>query len=149
MRFLTQMYVTGSYCTCPAQHYEVVTEPGRVQRSVQYTLPGVALRQKGPLPDLSQVAIRVWGTVIDGPGGVYALSVHQQTPGDDAQVLIRRVKDIRQGQEFEITGGPQDRIVLQTRTPYVLSVEGSNPNLHPQQQLTLQGRACFYLATRP
>jgi hypothetical protein len=75
--------------------------------------------------------------------------LRQQTPGDDAHVLIRHVKDIRQGQEFEITGGPQDRIVLQTRTPYVLSVEGSNPHLRPQQQLTLQGRACFYLDTRP
>jgi hypothetical protein len=80
---------------------------------------------------------------------MYALSVRQQTPGDDIHALIRRVEDIRQGQEFEITGGPQDRIVLQTRTPYVLSVEGSNPNLRPQQLLTLQGRACFYLATHP
>lgn len=148
-RFLTQMYLTGSYCTCPAQHQEVITETGRVRRSVQYTLPGVSMRQHGPLPDLSQVSVRVWGKVIDGPGGVYALSVRQQAPGDDAQALIRHVKDIQQGQEFEITGGSQDRIVLQTRTPYVLSVEGYNLNLRPQQQLTLQGWACFYLATRP
>jgi hypothetical protein len=126
----------------------VVTESGRVRRSVQYTLPGVAIRQSGPLPDLSQVSIRVWGKVIEGPGGVYALSVRQQTPEDGAQALLRRVANIRQGEEFEITGGPQDRIVLQTRTPYVLSVEGFNPNLQPQQQLVVQGRACFYLARR-
>lgn len=147
-RFLSQMYLTGSYCTCPAQHYEVVTETGRVRRHVQYTLPGMTHQQIGLLPDLTRVWVRLWGKIVDGPGGVYILSVQQHASGDDADALVRRVENIRQGQEFEITRGTQDRIGLRTRTPYVLLVEGANPNLRPQQLLKLQGWACFYLASR-
>jgi hypothetical protein len=114
---------------------------------VQYTLPGVTQQPVGLLPDLSQVWVRLWGKIVDGPGGMYVLSVRQHTSGGDTDTLERRVENIRQGQEFEITHGSQDRIGLRTRTPYVLLVEGANPNLRPQQLLKLQGRACFYLAS--
>jgi len=147
-RFLSQMYLNGSYCTCPAQHYEVVTETGRVRRHVQYTLPGMTPQPIGLLPDLTQVWVRLWGKIVDGPDGVYALSIQQHASGHDTDTLVRQVGNIRQGQEFEITRGSQDRIGLRTRTPYVLLVEGTNPNLRPQQLLKLQGHACFYLTSQ-
>lgn len=148
VRFLTQMYLTGAYCTCSAQHHEVVTTQGLVRRQVQYTLPGLTIRQRG-LPDLSQVLVRIWGKIVDGPGGVYALSVRLHTLENDTQAVVRHVEDIHQGQEFEITGGLRDRILLRTRTPYHLMIEARNPDLHPQQKLMVQGRACFYLVSRP
>ncbi|MEE8292411.1 MAG: hypothetical protein V3R80_13105 [Candidatus Tectomicrobia bacterium] len=147
VRFLTQMYLTGSYCTCPAQHREMVTEQGGVRRAVRYTLPGIALRQRGPLPDLSRVFVRVWGKIIDGPGGVYTISVRLHQEGHTTHVFSRRIDDIRQDQEFEITRGPQDRLLLHTRIPHHLQIEGHNANLQPPQQLTVQGRVCFYLVS--
>jgi hypothetical protein len=145
MRFLSQMYLTGSYCTCATMHREVVIEQGRIRRHVQFTLPGLSLRQRGPLPDLSRVQARFWGMIVSGPGGEYALSVRLYEAERNVMTLDRHLKHIRQGQEFEITTGPQHRILLQARTPYRIMVESSNALLRPQQQLALQGRACFYL----
>jgi len=146
-RFLTQMSLQGSYCTCVTLYREGVTEKGRVHRHVQYTLPGLQMRQFGSLPDLSRVYARLWGTIVDGPGGSYALSVRIHEEGREAEALVRRLSHLQQGQEFEITAGPQQRLLLRARTPYHVLVEGANPALAPQQVLTLQGRACFYLVS--
>lgn len=146
-RFLTQMYLQGFYCTCAAVHREVITEKGRVHRQVQYTMPGLQLRQFGSLPDLSRVHARLWGTIVDGPGGSYAVSVRIHEEGREAEALVRRLPRLQQGQEFEITAGPQQRLLLRARTPYQVTVEGENPALRPQQMLIVQGRACFYLVS--
>ena len=146
-RFLAQMSLQGSYCTCGTLYREAVTEQGRVYRHVQYTMPGLQLRQFGSLPDLSRVYARLWGTIVDGPGGSYALSVRIYEEGREAEALVRRLPRLQQGQEFEITAGPQQRLLLRARTPYHVLVEGENSALAPQQVLTLQGRACFYLVS--
>ena len=146
-RFLTQIYLQGFYCTCTAAHREVITEKGHVRRQVQYTMPGLQLRQFGSLPDLSRVQARLWGTIVDGPGGWYAVSVRISEEGREAEALVRRLPRLQQGQELEITAGPQQRLLLRARTPYQVTVEGENPALHPQQVLTVQGRACFYLVS--
>jgi hypothetical protein len=142
------MYMQGFYCTCATVHREVIMEQGRVRRQVQYTMPGLQLRQFGALPDLSRVQARLWGTIVDGPGGSYTVSVRiaaEGREGRDTETLVRRLPRLRQGQEFEITNGPQQRLVLRARTPYQMTVEGENPALRPQQVLTVQGRACLYL----
>ena len=146
-RFFTQMYLQGSYCTCATVHREVVTEQSRVRRHVQYTMPGLQMRQFGSLPDLSRVQARLWGTIVDGPGGWYAVSVQIYEAGREAEPLVRRLMRIQQGQEFEITAGPQQRMLLRARTPYHVTVDGENSALHPPQVLTVQGRACFYLVS--
>ena len=146
-RFLTQMYLESSYCTCAAMHREAVKEAGQVSRRTQYTLPGLSTRQFGSLPDLSRVQARLWGTILQGPGGVYNLSVRIYEEGRETAALARQIKGVQQGQEFEITGGPKDRILLRANTPYQLVIEGSNPTLRPEQVLTLQGRACVYLVS--
>ena len=147
LRFLVEMYRNGSYCTCAALHQERVTETGRIRRSVQYTLPGLPLPQGAWVPDLSRVQARFWGTIVDGPGGQYALSMRIYEEGREAEALVRRLKPIKQGQEFEITAGPQQRMLLRMHASYHVMVEGQNPQLRPQQHLTVQGRACFYLAS--
>jgi hypothetical protein len=146
-RFLTQMYFESSYCTCAALHREAVKEVGQVSRRTQYTLPGLSTRQIGSLPDLSRVQARLWGTILQGPGGVYDLSVRIYEEGRETAALARQIKGVQQGQEFEITGGSKDRIVLRANTPYQMVIEGSNPALRPEQVLTLQGRACVYLVS--
>jgi hypothetical protein len=147
VRFLTQIYLTGSYCTCAATHREVVTETGRIRRHVQYTLPGLSLRQYGLLPDLSRVQARFWGTIVSGPGGQYALSIRLYEEGREAEAVVRHLEPIQQGQEIEITAGAQQRLLLRTRTLYHVTVEGRNARLRPQQRLILRGRACFYLVS--
>jgi hypothetical protein len=118
-----------------------------VYRHVQYTMPGLQMRQFGSLPDLSRVYARLWGTIVDGPGGSYTLSVRIHEEGHEAEALVRHLPHLRQGQEFEITAGPQQRLLLRARTPYHVLVQGANPALAPQQVLTLRGRACFYLVS--
>jgi hypothetical protein len=147
VRFLTQLYLESSYCTCAALHQEIVTERGHVSRLLRYTLPGLSVRQLRPLPDLSRVQARFWGTVVSGPGGMYNLSVRLYEEGREAEAQVRQVKGVQQGQEFEITAGPQDRLLLRANIPYRLQVEGENPALQPEQVLTLQGRACVYLVS--
>lgn len=146
-RLLTQMYLEGSYCTCAAVQREVVTEAGHVSRHLRYTLPGLSVRQLGPLPDLSRVQARLWGTIVHGPGGGYNLSVRIYAEGREAEALVRQIEGLQQGQEFEITAGPKERLLLRTNTPYHVLVEGENPALRPEQVLTLQGRACLYLGS--
>jgi hypothetical protein len=90
------------------------------------------------------VQARLWGTIVDGPGGWYSVSVRLYEEGREAEPLVRQMARVQQGQEFEITAGPQERILLRARTPYHLLVEGENPALQPQQVLTLRGRACLY-----
>jgi hypothetical protein len=144
-RFLTQLYFERSYCTCAALHREVVKERGHVSRRLGYTLPGLSVRQLGSLPDLSRVQARFWGMIVNGPGGVYNLSVRFYAEGHEAEAQVRQIKQAQQGQEFEITAGPKDRIPLRANVPYQVHVEGENPALQPEQVLTLQGRACVYL----
>jgi hypothetical protein len=146
-RLLTQMYLKGSYCTCAVGRREVVTEAGRIHRHVRFTLPGLSLRQRGPLPDLSQVLARFWGTIIYGPGGQYTLSVRIYEEGRKAEAVVLHHNQIQQGREFEITAGPQHRLLLRTRTTYHVTIEGRNPQLRPRQRLILQGRACLYLVS--
>jgi hypothetical protein len=143
-RFLTQIYLEGVYCTCATPHREVVAEPGRVRRQARYTLPGLSVRQLGRLPDLSRVQARLWGTIADGPGGWYRVSIRIYEEGREAEALVRQTVRVQQGQEFEITAGPQDRLLLRAHTPYHMIVEGENSALQPQQVLTLRGRACLY-----
>ena len=147
VRFLTQLYLTGSYCTCAAVHHEVVTETGRIRRHIKYTLPGLSFRQGGFLPDLSQVHARFWGSIVSGPEGHYSLSIRLYEEGRETEAFVRRFNRIQPGQEFEITAGPQRRLLLRTRIPYHVTVEGRNPHLRPQQRLTITGRACFYLGS--
>jgi hypothetical protein len=146
-RFFTQLYFEGSYCTCAALHREVVQEQGQVRRRLRYTLPGLSVRQLGSLPDLSRVQARLWGTIVHGPEGAYNLSVRIYAEGHEAEALVRQVKHVQPGQEFEITGGPQERLLLRANIPYHVLVEGDNPALRPEQVLTLQGRACIYLVS--
>ncbi|MGQ4810069.1 hypothetical protein NKDENANG_03515 [Candidatus Entotheonellaceae bacterium PAL068K] len=147
VRFLTQMYLKRSYCTCATTHREMVTEAKHIRRDFQFTLPGLSLRQPGLLPDLSQIQVRVWGTILSGPDHPYTLSVRLHEVGRKATVMVRRLTHIQKGQEFEITAGPQHRLLLRTRTPYRVVAEGWNAQLHPQQQIVLQGRACVYLVS--
>ncbi|MEE8304815.1 MAG: hypothetical protein V3S24_20530 [Candidatus Tectomicrobia bacterium] len=147
VRFLTEMYLHGAYCSCAVTHHETVTEAGRIRRQAHYTLPGLSIRQPSPLPDLSKIEVRFWGKVVNGPGGEYTLSVRIYEVGREAEAVAQHREHIEQGQEFELTDGPQQRLLLQTRTPYHVTFEGQNPQLRPKQQLTLQGRACFYLVS--
>jgi hypothetical protein len=147
LRFLTQLYLIGSYCTCAVVHQEVVTETGRMRRHIKYTLPGLSLLQGGPLPDLSQVQARFWGSIVSGPEGRYSLFIRLYGEGRETEAMVRRFNRIQPGQEFEITAGPQRRLLLRTRIPYHLTVEVRNPRLRPQQRLTVKGRACFYLVS--
>ncbi len=144
VRFLSQLYLNGTYCTCTVEQRERVTEHGRIRRHLQYTLPGLTLGQWGTLPDLSQVQARFWGTIVTGPGGPYALSVRMYAEGQAARAFVRHLSRLHQGQEFEITSGPKQRLQLRTRTPYHVWIESRNPRLRPHQQLVLKGRACFY-----
>jgi hypothetical protein len=146
-RFLLQMYSEGSYCTCAAWHREGVKEAGHISRHLVYTLPGLSVRQFGSMPDLSRVSTRLWGTIAHGPGGSYNVSLRIYEEGREAEAQVRQIKNISQGQEFEITSGPKDRIVLRANVPYHIRVEGENPALRPEQVLTLQGRACVYLVS--
>jgi hypothetical protein len=139
------MYMESSYCTCAALHQETVKEQGQVSRHLRYTLPGLSVRQLGSFPDLSRLQARLWGTIVHGPGGAYDVSVRIYEEGREAEALVRQIKRVQQGQEFEITAGPKDRLLLRANVPYHVQVEGDNPDLRPAQVLTLQGRACVYL----
>jgi hypothetical protein len=75
---------------------------------------------------------------------VYNLSVRIYEEGHEAEALVRQVQHVQQGQEFEITAGPKERLLLRANIPYHVLVEGDNPALRPEQVLTLQGRACIY-----
>ena len=145
VRFLTQLYLNRSYCTCATEHREMVTEEGHIRRSTEFALPGLSLRRPGPLPDLSQVQVRFWGTILSGPDDPYTVSVHIHQVGTEVVTMTRRLTQIHQGQEFEMTAGPQKRLLLQTRTPYRVIIEGWNTHFRPQQQLVVKGRACVYL----
>jgi hypothetical protein len=78
---------------------------------------------------------------------MYNISVRIYEAGHETVALARQIKGIQQGQEFEITGGPKERVLLRANTPYQLVIEGSNPALRPEQVLTIQGRACVYLVS--
>lgn len=147
MRVLSQLYATGSYCTCASAYQATVTEEGRIRHQETYTLPGLSLGQGSFLPDLSQLQTRLWGTIVAGPGGLYGLSVRIQEDGQQAATMVRHLDRLERGQEFEITEGPQRPMRLRTRVPYRFTVEAQNPHLRPPQLLTVEGRACFYLAS--
>jgi hypothetical protein len=148
LQFFYQMYRQGSYCTCQMVHREVVTEKGHVRHEARYALPQLPVQQFGSFLDLSQVRARFWGTIMHGPGGVYNGVIRVYEEGHEATGLVRRIQQLAERQELEITAETTHGMLLRPNTSYQVMVEGQNPALRPEQVLTLQGRACFYLVSR-
>jgi len=144
---LAQLYTAGSYCTCAAVYQTTVSEAGRIRHQETYTLPGLSLGQSRFLPDLSQIQTRLWATIVDGPEGLYGLSVRIQEDGQKTATMSRRLERLKKGQEFEITDGPQRPMRLRTQVPYQFTVEARNPRLRPTQLLAVEGRACLYFVS--
>jgi hypothetical protein len=148
LRFFYELYRQGSYCTCQVAHQEVVTENGRIRHEARYTLPNLPVQQFGSFLDLSQVRARLWGTIVEGPGGWYSGVIRVHEEGREVPGLVRQIQRLSQGQELEITTEADKGLLLRPNASYQVMVEGQNPALSPEQVLTLQGRACFYLVSR-
>jgi hypothetical protein len=148
LQFFYQMYRQGSYCTCQMSHEEPVTEKGSIRHAARYTLPDIPVQQFGSFLDLSQVRARFWATIVRGPGGLYSGVIRMHEDGHETTGLVRQIERLSEGQEIEITAEKEKGILLRPNASYQVIVEGQNPELRPQQVLTLQGRACFYLVSR-